>query len=216
MDETTEHLPQLTGEEIRVLGALLEKSKTTPDYYPLTLNALVTACNQKSSRNPVVEYDDETVVLALDSLKKKHLSANVIGDGRALKYRHAIAVKYPLDPAETAVLCLLFLRGPLTPGEIKSNSGRLHDFDSLAEVQETLDALAGYELPFVQTLPRKAGQKEARYCHLFAPVPEFDENAFATEPARRNVSELEERLTKVETELAELKAAFDKLMAELM
>lgn len=216
MEEGT--LTQLTAEEQRVLGALIEKSKTTPDYYPLTLNSLQTACNQKSSRNPVVEYDEETVVLALDSLKKKQLIANVIGasGSRALKYRHTIAVKYPLDPAETSVLCLLFLRGPLTAGEINSNSGRLHEFDSLQEVQETLEQLANYEIPFVQLLPKKPGQKEARYCHCFGEIPEFNESDFAHEPARKNVSELEERLSKVENELAELKENFDKLMTELM
>lgn len=215
--EPTRTLPLLSAEEQRVLGSLIEKSKTTPDYYPMTLNALVTACNQKSSRNPVVEYDEETVVLALDSLKKKQLTANVIGSSgsRALKYRHALAVNFPLDPAETSVLCLLLLRGPLTAGEINSNAGRLHDFDDLAEVQQTLENLAGYETPFVQALPRRAGQKEARYCHLFGPVPEIGENDFAAEPARKNVSELEERLAKVEGELAELKALVEKLMNDL-
>lgn len=198
-----------------MLGALIEKSKTTPDYYPMTLNGLVTACNQKTARHPVVEYDEEKVVLALDSLKKKQLSANVIGSSgsRALKYRHALAVNYPLDPAETSVLCLLLLRGPLTAGEINSSSGRLHDFDDLQEVQQTLENLAGYATPFVQQLPKRPGQKEARYCHLFAPVP--DENDFASEPARRNVGELEQRLVKVETELEELKALVDKLMKDL-
>lgn len=209
-------LQQLNLEEQRVLGSLIEKSKTTPDYYPLTLNALVTACNQKSARNPVVEFDEETVVVALDSLKKKGLTGNVISSGmRALKYRHNLAIAHPLDPAETSVLCLLFLRGPLTAGEINSNSGRLHDFENLAEVQQTLENLANYETPYVQQLPKRPGQKEARYCHLFGEVPEVDENDFAAEPARRNVGQLEERLVKVETELAELKAAFDKLMEEL-
>jgi hypothetical protein len=210
-------LQQLTSEEQRVLGALIEKSKTTPDYYPLTLNSLVTACNQKSARNPVVEYDEETVILALDSLKKKGLTGNVISSGmRALKYRHNLAIAHPLDPAETSVICLLLLRGPLTAGEINSNSGRLHDFESLTEVQETLEQLANYEIPFVTQLSKKPGQKEARYCHLFGEVPEIGENDFSNEPARKNVNQLEERLSIVETELAELKAAFDKLMAELM
>lgn len=209
-------LQQLSLEEQRVLGSLIEKSKTTPDYYPLTLNALVTACNQKSSRNPVVEFDEETVVLALDSLKKKGLTGNVISSGmRALKYRHNLAIAHPLDPAETSIMCLLLLRGPLTGGEIKSNSGRLYDFETLAEVQETLDNLTKYETPFVQQLPKRPGQKEARYCHLFGPVPEIDENEVAGEPVRRNVSQLEERLATVETELADLKARFDKLMEEL-
>lgn len=209
-------LQQLNLEEQRVLGSLIEKSKTTPDYYPLTLNALVTACNQKSARNPVVEFDEETVVVALDSLKKKGLTGNVISSGmRALKYRHNLAIAHPLDPAETSVLCLLFLRGPLTAGEINSNSGRLHDFENLAEVQQTLENLANYETPYVQQLPKRPGQKEARYCHLFGEVPEVDENDFAAEPARKNVNQLEERLVKVEIELAELMERFDRLMEEL-
>ena len=213
----TNKLNQLSFEEIRVLGSLIEKSKTTPDYYPLTLNSLVTACNQKSARHPVVEFDDETVVLALDSLKKKGLCGHVISGGmRALKYRHNLAVAHPLDPAETSVLCLLFLRGPLTGGEINSNSGRLHDFESLAEVLETLENLAKYDTPYVKQLPKRPGQKEARYCHLFGEIPEVDENEFTSEPARKNAGQLEERLAKVETELAELKAAFDRLMGELM
>ena len=213
----TNILDQLSFEEIRVLGSLIEKSKTTPDYYPLTLNSLVTACNQKSARHPVVEFDDETVVLALDSLKKKGLCGHVISGGmRALKYRHNLAVAHPLDPAETSVLCLLFLRGPLTGGEINSNSGRLHDFESLAEVLETLENLAKYDTPYVKQMPKRPGQKEARYCHLFGEIPEVDENEFTSEPARKNVGQLEERLAKVETELAELKAAFDRLMGELM
>jgi uncharacterized protein YceH (UPF0502 family) len=182
----------------------------------MTLNGIVTACNQKSARNPVVEYDEETVVLALDSLKKKQLTANVIGAGsRAIKYRNTIAVRFPLDPAETAVLCLLFLRGPLTAGEINSNAGRLHDFDNLQEVQSTLEQLAAYDEPFVQQLPKRPGQKEARYCHLFGPVPETDESGYVAEPARKNVTELEERLQVVETELAELKALVAKLMEDL-
>jgi uncharacterized protein YceH (UPF0502 family) len=216
MEEST-LLPQLTAEEIRVLGAMIEKSKTTPDYYPMTLNSLVTACNQKSARHPVVEYDEGIVVLALDSLKKKQMAGNVIGGGsRAIKYRHNLAVRFPLDPAELSVLCLLFLRGPLTAGEINSNSGRLFEFDDLAEVQQTLENLSNYEIPFIQLLPKKPGQKEGRYCHLFSEVPAFDDDYFnQVEPARKNVSELEERLSKVEIELAELKAAFDQLMNEL-
>ena len=215
--ESTNALQQISSEEQRVLGELIEKSKTTPDYYPLTLNSLVTACNQKSARHPVVEYDEETVILALDSLKKKGLTGNVISSGmRALKYRHNLAIAHPLDPAETSILCLLFLRGPLTGGEINSNSGRLHDFESLAEVLETLENLTKYETPYVKQLPKRPGQKEARYCHLFGDIPEVNENDFSAEPARKNVGQLEERLAKVETELAELKEAFDKLMAELM
>jgi uncharacterized protein YceH (UPF0502 family) len=158
-------LPQLSAEEIRVLGALIEKSRTTPDYYPLTLNSLVTACNQKSSRSPVVEYEQHTVQEALDALKKKGLMANVLGDGRAVKYRHTIAVKYPLDPSEMTVLGLLFLRGPLTVGEIKNMAGRMYDFEDLAEVQTVLQNLVDAETPFIRQMERKTGQKEARYFH---------------------------------------------------
>ena len=210
-------LPQLTSEEVRVLGALIEKSKTTPDYYPMTLNSLVTACNQKSARNPVVEYDEGIVMLTLDSLKKKQLAGTVIGGGsRALKYRHNLAVHFPLDSAELAVLCLLFLRGPLTAGEINSNSGRLFEFDDLTEVQQTVENLTKYEIPFIQLLPKKHGQKEGRYCHLFSDIPVLDDkNGEREEPVRKNVNELEERLSIVEAELAALKDAFNELLKEL-
>src|SRR5690606_28298419 len=127
-------LPILTNEEQRVLGSLMEKSKTTPEYYPLTLNSLTAACNQKSSRKPVVQYDDDTVIAALDSLRKKGLVATATGGtSRTIKYRHTLSVLYPIIPAEVAILCLLLLRGPLTVGEINSNSGRLYEFESLAE-----------------------------------------------------------------------------------
>jgi hypothetical protein len=212
--EESNSLPQLTIEELRVLGAMIEKSKTTPDYYPMTLNSIVTACNQKSARNPVLELSDEDVVLALDSLKKKQLSGNVIGGGsRALKYRHNLAVTFPLDPAETSVLCLLFLRGPLTAGEINSNSGRLHDFDSLQEVQETLENLSNYEKSFVKLLPKRAGQKEARYFHCFSELSEQDFSE--TSSPKTSNSELEVRVNTLETELEVLKEKVESLMREL-
>ncbi len=215
--EEKDRLPLLSAEEIRVLGALIEKSKTTPDYYPLTLNSLVTACNQKSARNPVVDYDNEIVVMALDSLKKKGLVANVLGDGRTTKYRHTIAVKYPLDPAELTVLGLLFLRGPLTAGEINSNSGRMYEFDNLEEVQQVLENLSNSETNFIQQLPKKHGQKEGRFCHLFMDIAEVENEMESgyQEPARKHVSDLEERLVNVENELAVLKDQMQKLMIEL-
>lgn len=207
-------LPQLSAEEIRVLGALLEKSKTTPDYYPLTLNSLITACNQKSARNPVVEYDEETVIQALDQLKRKQLSAQVIGDGRTLKYRHTISATYSLDPAETSVLCLLFLRGPLTPGEIKSNAGRLHDFEDLTKVQQLLYQLSEYETPFVRQLPKKTGQKEARFVHLFS---EYDENAEQEATTGSNAThqhELIQRITVLEEQVAQLSEKLNAFINE--
>lgn len=211
--ETENNLPQLNLEEQRVLGVLIEKSKTTPDYYPLTLNALITACNQKSARNPVVDFDEETVVTAIDSLKKKQLVASVIGAGsRSLKYRHTISVAYSLDLAEASVICLLLLRGPLTPGEIKSNAGRLYDFDSLDEVNTILGNLSNAENSFVKLLSKKTGQKEARYVHLFGEVFSVEENS---SEGTIHSGKLEERLQLLENELALLKDAFDSLVKEL-
>ncbi|RRN77312.1 DUF480 domain-containing protein [Pseudoxanthomonas sp. SGD-10] len=217
MSDEIKPLPILNFEEQRVLGCLIEKSRTTPDYYPMTLNALTAACNQKSSRKPVVDYDEGTVVLALDSLKKKGLISTVTGGGsRVVKYKHNFAIHYPVIPSDLAVICLLLLRGPQTPGELNTNSGRLYEFESIEEVQQTLEKLASAEYPYLVQLPKRAGQKEARYAHLLGgePVPEEEEQV--EEPARRNVSELEQRLTTVEQELAELKQAFEKLMKELM
>lgn len=212
-------LPVLDSEEIRVLGALMEKSKTTPEYYPLTLNALTAACNQKTARQPVVNYDEQTVTLVLDRLKRKGLAATVTGgSSRVVKYRHTIALNYQLIPDELAVLCLLFLRGPLTPGEINSNAGRLYEFDDLSEVQTVLEKLASGTIPYVRQQPRQPGQKEARYIHLFADADVLE--AYTSEPAAaapvQTSGALEERLSAVEQELATLKAAFDQLMKELM
>ena len=209
-------IPVLDDTELRVLGALMEKCRTTPDYYPMTLNGLTTACNQKTSRKPVVEYDEETVILALDSLKKRGLISTATGgSSRAVKYKHNFAIVFPVVPAEVAVICLLILRGPQTPGEINTNSGRLYEFETLDEVQEVLEKLSQPETPFVQQLPKRAGQKEVRYVHLLGGTPVITDDDEPNEPARRNVSDLEARLSKVETELAELKEVFDKLMKEL-
>ncbi|MBZ4188076.1 YceH family protein [Niabella sp. 3A5MI-3] len=218
--ETTETkaLPELDSEEIRVLGALMEKSKTTPEYYPMTLNGLTAACNQKTARNPVVNYDEQTVTLILDRLKRRGLAATVTGgSSRVVKYRHNIALNYQFTPDEVAVICLLFLRGPLTPGEINSSSGRLYAFDDLAEVQTVLEKLAGGDTPYLQQLTRQPGQKEARYMHLFGNAAVAE--AYTSEPAlpaAAVTSNIEERLATVEQELATLKAAFDQLMKELM
>lgn len=209
--ENENHLPQMTAEEIRVLGSLIEKSRTTPDYYPLTLNAIITACNQKSSRNPVVEYEQHLVLEAIDGLKKKGLLAHVLGDGRTTKYRHTIAVKYPLDPAEITALGLLFLRGPLTVGEIKNMSGRMYDFEDLEEVQKVLNALMQSEMPFIAQMERKTGQKEARYYHLFAPFVESEETGSAA-TSNGKIQELEERLSTLEEQVAAIKKVIDELM----
>lgn len=217
MSEETKPLPVLNSEEQRVLGSLIEKGRTTPDYYPMTLNGLTAACNQKSSRKPVVDYDEETVVLTLDSLKKKGLISTVTGGGsRVVKYKHNFAIVYPVVPADLAIICLLLLRGPQTPGELNTNSGRLYEFESIEEVQQTLEKLASAEYPYVAQLPKKTGQKEARYAHLLGGEPQYEEDESVNEPARKNVNQLEQRLAFVEQELADLKEAFNKLMKELM
>ncbi len=216
--DTPQTLPVLDAAEIRVLGALMEKARTTPDYYPMTLNGLSAACNQKTSRKPVVQYDDETVMSALNTLKRRGLISTATGGSiRSVKYKHNFAIVFPLIPAELAIICLLMLRGPLTPGELNTNAGRLWEFESIEEVQEVLDKLAGGDMPYVVQLPKRPGQKEARYAHLLAGVPEISDDDFDDDAPTggRGNSALESRLAKVEQELAELKEAFDKLMKEL-
>lgn len=215
--DSEQKLPILRPEELRVLGALIEKSIATPDYYPMTLNSLTAACNQKSSRKPVVEYDEETVVLALNSLKSKGLIATAIGGSiRAVKYKHNFTNVFDLSNGELAILCLLFLRGPQTPGELNTNSGRLHDFPSIDSVNETLNHLAEGESPYVKELARRSGQKETRYTHLFGEsIAETDDDT-VVESARKSVNDMESRLSLVEDELAELKEKFERLMKELI
>jgi len=214
--DTPQTLPVLDAVELRVLGALIEKSKATPDYYPMTLNGLTAACNQKTSRKPVVQYDDNTVIEALNTLKRRGLTSTATGGSiRSVKYKHNFAIVFPLIPSELAIMCLLMLRGPQTPGEINTNAGRLYEFESIEEVQEMLDKLAGGEMPYIVQLPKRPGQKEARYAHLLSGVPEISDDDFDDQPTSRSDSGLEARLSKVEQELAELKEAFDKLMREL-
>ncbi|MFD2968500.1 YceH family protein [Sphingobacterium bambusae] len=217
MDETVS-LPVLSAVELRVLGSLLEKSKTTPEYYPMTLNSLQAACNQKSSRKPVVSYDEHTIIEALDSLRKRGLISTVVGGGsRVTKYKHNVAIQYPLIPQDLAALCLLLLRGPLTPGEINSNAGRLFDFESIEEVQEVLTRLQEQDPPFVKMLAKRPGQKEVRYVHLLGEVNEEDyETAHSSESTGGNkVQELEERVSSLEEQLSTLRAEFDQLMQQL-
>ncbi len=212
----TKSLPILDAEEIRVLGALMEKAKTTPDYYPMTINGLTAACNQKTSRKPVVNYDEETVVHTLDKLKKRGLVSTATGgSSRAIKYKHNFAIVFEVTPAEVAIICLLMLRGPQTPGELNTNSGRLYEFESIDDVQQVLEKLAGGEMPYVVQLPRRAGQKEARYMHLLSGVPQISEDEYGDEPTPRSNSGLESRVEKLEHDLAQLQEAFDKLMNEL-
>ncbi|MBU0696180.1 MAG: YceH family protein [Bacteroidetes bacterium] len=210
-------LPLLSTEEIRVLGSLIEKSRTTPDYYPMTLNSLTTACNQKSSRKPMVNYDEETVVLTLDSLKRKGLISTATGGGsRVVKYKHNLALVFPLVPAQLTIICLLLLRGPQTLGELNTNSGRLYEFESLENVQRVVDELINFEPSFLIQLPKRTGQKEARFTHLLAGEPNINDDEMPEEPARKSVSELELRIATLEENYALLKADLDHLMKELM
>jgi uncharacterized protein len=209
--ENPESLLRLDPIEIRVLGSLIEKSKTTPEYYPITPNALVLACNQKTSRKPLVHYDEETVMQALNTLAKKGLVSTATGAGnRIIKYKHNFTILYPVSPGELAVLCLLFLRGPLTPGEINSNSSRLHPFDSLAEVLRTLEKLKQGHTPFIALMPKHPGQKEQRFRQLFCELQEPDQ-----EPPQENpLEKLEARLETMERDMAELKSLVQKIWKE--
>lgn len=217
----SQSLPKLSAEEIRVLGSLMEKSRTTPDYYPMTINSLTAACNQKSSRKPVVNYDEDTVVRTLDTLKKKGLVSTATGGGsRVVKYKHNFAIVFPVIPSEVAIICLLLLRGPQTPGELNTNSGRMYEFESLDDVQDALERLGSGDMPYLTQLPRRTGQKEARYMHLLGEsldIPEDDEpESYSSSTSNSSVAALEERVAKLEEELATMRTDFDKLMKELM
>jgi uncharacterized protein len=214
--ESSQNLPILDGVELRVLGVLMEKSKTTPEYYPMTINAITLACNQKTSRKPVVQYDEQTVTLALDTLKRKSLVSTATGgSSRSVKYKHNFAIVFPVTPPEVSVICLLVLRGPQTPGELNTNSGRMYEFESLDEVQSVLERLSDPEMPYVLQLPKRTGQKEVRYVHLLGGTPDLTQIDQHEDVYSKPATELETRLAKVEQELAELKEAFEKLMKEL-
>ena len=209
--EAGKPLPILSAPEVRVLGALIEKSKTTPDYYPMTVNALVAACNQKTSRYPVVNYDEETILSALSSLKGQSLVSTAVGGGsRVIKYKHNFTTVYPLSEKELALLCLLFLRGAQTPGELNTNSGRLYEFSSLQSVQEALDQLSTSEPPFVKELAKRPGQKEARYCQLLSEHLQEQEETYDELPHKNKT---EERIHELETELSDVKERLEKLEA---
>jgi uncharacterized protein YceH (UPF0502 family) len=211
--ETT-NLPQLSAMEQRVLGALIEKSKVTPEYYPMTINSLQAACNQKTSRKPVVHYTEDDIVSTLDILKKKGLISTVVGGGsRVTKYKHNFAIQFPLVPSELTIVCLLLLRGPMTAGEINSNSGRLYEFESLSEINEQLEKLAheGY----LKSLPKQMGHKEVRYIHLLGEINlEAYENSSPMNSSS-NDQVLLDRVTQLEQEVAALKQQFQDLWDEL-
>ncbi|HXS94300.1 MAG TPA: YceH family protein [Candidatus Limnocylindrales bacterium] len=202
---------QLDAVEARALGALMEKEMATPEYYPLSLNALVNACNQKSNREPVVSYDDETAEAALERLRDNGLSTRITGrDVRVPKYGQRFTEKYNLGRREEAVICLLLLRGPQTVGELRGRSDRLYQFDDLEAVEATLSRLS--EMGFVTKLARLPGSREARYAHLLSGEVEAaveTEHASTPSPSPGAPSD-RERIAALERDVAGLKAAFDE------
>ena len=225
---------ELSTTETRVLGCLLEKQRTTPDAYPLSLNALRLACNQSTNRDPVVDYDDAVIRDALHRLERRGYARLASGAGsRAAKYRHLLAEALPMSSAEQAVMSVLMLRGPQTPGELKQRTERMHAFTDLASVHETLDALIGREL--VQRLERRPGHKEERYGELLTAQGDTgeltggtrsDRVSFAADqanggtpnghdPPGQAAADLHERVTKLEREVAELRAAMRHAAPEM-
>jgi len=196
-----EGVDSLSDVEVRVLGALIEKDITTPDYYPLSLNALVNACNQKNNRDPVMTLDEDAVHAALDSLQVQRLAGPASGaDSRVTKYEHRLQEVFNFDRRETAVLCVLLLRGAQTPGELRGRAERMYRFETLDDVHAALDRLSQRQPPLVAVLPRQPGTKESRYMQLFSG------GAVSVEPARAAENPVsQDRLTILESEVAELR-----------
>jgi uncharacterized protein len=199
----------LTEVEARVLGALLEKETTTPDYYPLSLNALVNACNQKSNREPVLNLDEGAVRGALDTLQQKALAGPAKGaDSRVTKYEHRLQEIFNFDRREAAILCVLLLRGPQTPGELRGRTERMYRFEDLDQVQSALQQLMRREPSLVKILPRQPGTKEARYAHLLSgDVQGWEPPAttHSTESDDSRMAQFEEEIAALKRDIAELK-----------
>lgn len=202
----------LNDAEVRVLGSLIEKEITTPDYYPLSLNALVAACNQSSNRHPVVQFDEDTVARAADDLREKklvHLIAR--GESRVNKYRHVLYEAMNLGRPEIAVMCVLMLRGPQTVGEIRTRSNRLYDFLSLEQVETTLNSLISAAPPLVARLPRQTGQKEVRYAHLLSGEVRLTDPEPEPQSQPSGQSQVEpDRIARLEREIEDLKNQFEQ------
>jgi hypothetical protein len=191
--------------EVRVLGALLEKEITTPDYYPLSLNALINACNQKSNRDPVMTLDESAVRQALDSLNEKNLAGQATSaDSRVPKYAHRLQEVFNFDRREMAVLCVLLLRGPQTPGELRGRTERMYKFDDLGMVESALHRLMEREPPLVKKLARQPGTKESRYAHLLGGEVEEWSALAETQPIVAAGTQDEERITRLEMEVQNL------------
>lgn len=212
---------QFNANEVRVLGCLMEKAVTTPDYYPLTINALVSACNQKSNRDPVVNFDEDTVARSLVALRERKLVwENVPAGSRTCKYAHSFDTALGFSEAQSAVLCVLMLRGPQTVGEIRGRTGRMFTFDDLAQVEATLTELAEREDgALVVKLPRQAGRKDSRFAHLLCGEPEVTEAEPAAIPSAatlavsregERIAALEEEVRRLASEFEDLQGAFEK------
>ena len=205
----------LTAIETRVLGSLIEKQVTTPEYYPLTLNSLTLACNQKNNRHPVTSYSEQQVADALESLREKNLTYVFYGStSRVPKYKHVMPEVMHLNHAEVALMCVLMLRGPQTPGELRGSAARLHEFSGLEEIEETLNRLISREDdPLVMRLPRQPGQKEIRFAHLLSGKIDVEALAAAESerPSRHTTSErLEQRVDALSAEVEKLKEQFEQ------
>jgi uncharacterized protein YceH (UPF0502 family) len=199
--------------EARVLGALLEKEITTPDYYPLSLNTLINACNQKSNRDPVMNLDESSVRTALNALHDNSLARSVsAADSRVTKYEHRLQEAFNFDRREAAIFCELLLRGPQTPGELRSRAERMHHFDDLSEVQSALQRLITRDPPLVKVLARQPGTKESRYLQLLggdAEPPAAHESPAATSrEGGGKLSQLESEVSELRRDIAELKQQF--------
>ena len=207
----------LNENEVRVLGSLVEKELTTPEYYPLSLNSLTNACNQKSNRDPAMALTEEDVVRALDSLRFKQLAVLSAEGGRVPKYRHLLAEKLGLMPAEQAILCELLVRGPQTGGELRTRCERMHPFGDSAAVEEVLGELMVRETPLITLLPRQPGRKEGRYAQLFSGMPVCSEEISEArpEPARQRVAAENERITMLEEEVAALRNEVASLQQQM-
>lgn len=200
--------------EVRVLGALMEKEVTTPDYYPLSLNALIHACNQKNSRDPVVEYDEQTVTEALERLRQKGLAGTITGAGmRVPKHRQRLTERLNLGRREAALLCVLMLRGAQTPGELRARSAPLYEFSDIEEVVSCLERMQQQAPPLVAVLPRQPGSREHRYVHLLSGAPPALTETPAALPA--SVPARPDRLAALEAEVAALRAEVDEIKRKL-
>lgn len=207
----------LTENEVRVLGALIEKDNTTPEYYPLSLNALVNACNQKSNRDPVMQLNENAVREALSGLQEHRLAGPAGGaDSRVTKYEHRTQEVFNFTRGEVAVLCVLLLRGPQTPGELRGRSERMHHFETLDDVQSALQRLMQRQPPLAKVLPRQPGTKESRYVHLLAgnvAVADIPQMTAASTPDQGNgerMARLEKEVSSLRQELAEIKEQLEK------